>query len=173
MFDNSEDYTIAQLKKMISNYRQYHNIIVTKKKKQDLVNLLNEKIVLRNNMLYMKLRDGEKHLDRTDSYLLSGNAELLTRQIPERRGREGPKRQPARQPIARQPIARQPRQPARQPRQPRQPKKHRWDSKVQLERQRQRNALQRADNLLDEEPIVQPKVLKRLQRNQKSNLGIA
>ena len=65
--------------------------------------------------------------------------------------------------------------PARQPRQPvaRQPKRHRWDSQVQLERQRQRNALQRADNLLDEEPIVQPRVLKRLRRNQKSNLGIA
>ena len=45
MFDNFHDYKIAELKKMISNYKQYHDIKITKKKKKELVDLSNEKFV--------------------------------------------------------------------------------------------------------------------------------
>lgn len=164
MFDNFQDYTIAELKQMISNYRQYHNINVTKKKKADLVNLLNEKFVLRNNVLYMKLEDGDEFLDRTEDYLRSQN---LPEFIPERRRKLPTARQPAPRPQRGRPPALKP---APKPKSARKSRKHRWDSQVQLEKQRQRNG---RDNILDEEPIEQPRKLKKLRKNQKSNLDNA
>ena len=69
MFDNFGDYTLAELKQLVRNYRNHHNIKITKKTKQDLVNLLNEKFVLRNRILYLKLPDD----DRTENILNQQN----------------------------------------------------------------------------------------------------
>jgi hypothetical protein len=140
MFDNFHDYKIAELKKMISNYKQYHDIKITKKKKKELVDLLNEKFVLRNNVLYMKLDEGDRYLDKTERYLRNQNPE---QHIPER------KKQPAK-PKGR-PKGR--------------PKKYTWDSNIQREKQRIRNNQQSEDNLTDEEVEAPPKKFKRLRQN--------
>ena len=113
MFDNFGDYTLAELKQLVRNYRNHHNIKITKKTKQDLVNLLNEKFVLRNRILYLKLPDD----DRTENILNQQN--YTEDYIPQRIRRLPSQAKPVKA-----------------------PKRRKWNSQEQMKEQSERNKKQ-------------------------------
>ena len=113
MFDNFGDYTLAELKQLVRNYRNHHNIKITKKTKQDLVNLLNEKFVLRNRILYLKLPDD----DRTENILNQQN--YTEDYIPQRIRRLPSQGKPVKA-----------------------PKRRKWNSQEQMKEQSERNKKQ-------------------------------